>query len=76
MKKDGFALFNPHKGWWCGRPGPQHVDQFSKSLADACVLADEDSAVSAGIALAEMLGGTMFWVYQVTFIRRQLGRRW
>lgn len=75
MKRSGYALFNPHRGWWCGRPGPEHSDQFSQSLVDACILSDEDSAVQAGVALCELLGGVLFWVYQVHFVRRRVGQR-
>lgn len=71
----GYALFNPQRGWWVGRPGPEHVDEFSMSLVNACVMADEDSAVQAGVALGELLGGTMFWVYRVYKVHRRIGGR-
>jgi len=76
MEKTGFALFSPQGGWWQGMDPATGRDKWCDDLVNACIMGSENTALEYCVAIADRDDGRAMWVYQVFFVRRQLGRRW
>lgn len=67
-----FALFAPDWGWWCGLEPTTGQDLWSGTLADACILGDETSALANATAIGERVDAAIVWVYLLYSAPRRL----
>jgi len=73
MLSSGYAIYSPENGWWGGLDQLTYDDVFGESIVDACVFGSEHRAWENAVAVSGRQDGCGILVYQVTFIRRQVG---